>query len=328
MSKTLIVAAPKKTPVTERADIHTRVTNQIISMIERGVEAFRMPWHHDGTDASHPVNVESRKAYRGVNVLALWIAAFEAGYPTGLWGTYRQWRAVGAQVRKGEHGSLVVFWKIYGDDQTQDNQTDHHDGRRRFLARGYVVFNAHQVDGYAIPDTPRLPEIERHAAAERFFDALGIATIWGGNRAFYRRSTDTVHLPRFDAFRDVASAYSVRAHECAHATGAPHRLGRELPGRFGSASYAMDELVAQLTAAYVLADLGIANEPRPDDATYISSWLKALRNEPRAIFTAVSQAQAAADWMHARQGAAPERRGASDAVATPGSPRLRETRDL
>ena len=123
----------------------------------------------------------------------------------------------------------------------------------------------------------------------------------GGNQAFYRPSTDTVHLPLFAAFADAESAYSVRAHECAHATAHPARLARDLSGRFGSEAYAMEEMIAQLTAAYVLADLAIANEPRPDDAAYIASWLEALKNDTRAVFTAAGAAQHAADWLHAQQ---------------------------
>jgi len=108
----------------ERTDDYTRIANQIVATIERGTGEFRMPWHHDGRAASNPTNVASAKHYRGVNVLALWVAAFEACYPTGIWGTYRQWQALGAQVRKDERGSLVVFWKVYGDNETEEHDED------------------------------------------------------------------------------------------------------------------------------------------------------------------------------------------------------------
>jgi len=292
----------------QQKDIYQRITDQIVAAIERGAGAWRMPWHGTGdVGTARPVNAVSRRPYRGVNVLALWAAAEAGGYPTGVWATYRQWSALGAQVRRGERGSLVVFWKVYdrehqeeGDDAPPEDERDGR-GDRRLFARGYTVFNAAQVDGYVVPAGPQLPEAERDAQAERFFDALGIATVYGGNRAFYRPSTDTIHLPPFESFRDAASAYSVRAHESAHAAGAPHRLARDLSGRFGSDAYAAEELVAELTAAFICGDLRLAVEPRPDHAAYVSSWVNVLRGDQRAIFTAAAKAQQAADWMHQQQ---------------------------
>jgi antirestriction protein ArdC len=292
----------------QQKDIYQRITDQIVAAIERGAGAWRMPWHGTGeAGTARPVNAMSRRPYRGVNVLALWASAEAAGYPTGMWATYRQWSELGAQVRRGERGSLVVFWKVYdradegeGDDATPEDEPDGRGGRR-FFAHGYTVFNAAQVDGYVVPAGPQLPATERDAQAERFFDALDMATVYGGSRAFYRPGTDTIHLPPFEAFRDAASAYSVRAHESAHATGAPHRLARDLTGRFGSDSYATEELVAELTAAFICGDLGLAVEPRPDHAAYVASWLNVLRGDKRAIFTAAAKAQQAADWMHQQQ---------------------------
>ena len=210
-------------PEPERTDVYARITEAIVAAIEAGAAGeFHMPWHHDGTGVTRPANVQSGKAYRGVNVLALWVAACVAGYPTGRWGTYRQWRAVGAQVRKGERGSLVVFWNGAGAARPRaGEECEPEEGgevepkgsdERRFFARGYVVFNAAQVDGDAPPALPRLPEAERHARAEQFLDALGITTAYGAACAFYRPDTDTVHLPAFEAFKDAASAYSVRKY--------------------------------------------------------------------------------------------------------------------
>jgi len=123
-------------------DIYERVTNQIIAAIEAGAGDFRMPWHHDGSAITTPVNIASTKTYRGVNILSLWAAAHAAGYPTGIWGTYRQWQALGAQVRKGEHGQLVVFWKASdrdkADDQDGDRESD--EPTRRMFARRLLGF--------------------------------------------------------------------------------------------------------------------------------------------------------------------------------------------
>jgi antirestriction protein ArdC len=287
----------------DRADIYARITNQIIAAIEAGAGEFVMPWHHDGTATARPINVASGKAYRGVNTLALWAAAQSSGYSDGLWGTYRQWQALGAQVRKGEKATTVVFWGQIGGNTDEDGDGSSSDAgeRRRLFARGYWVFNCAQVDGYQPEPTVARSEEERIAHADAFYANLGINTVFGGNEAYYLPAADRVHVPVFSSFRDVASHYSVIFHEGLHASGAKHRLDRDLSGRFGSEAYAMEEIIADSGAAMILADLSISARPRPDHAAYISSWLKVLRNDASAIFAASSKAQAAVDWMHAQQ---------------------------
>lgn len=285
-------------------DIYERVTNQIIAAIEAGAGEYRMPWHHDGSSITTPVNVASRKAYRGVNVITLWAAAQAFGYPAGIWGTYRQWHELGAQVRKGERGHLVVFWKTSdrsGDTNRQDGDDNHHEPARRLFARGYAVFNAAQVDGYSPPEMPVLPAAERIEHAEQFCAALGIDIHHGGSQPCYLPSKDYVQMPEFACFRDAVAYYAVLLHECGHASGAKHRLDRDLSGRFGSAAYAMEECTVELLSAMICADLNLGVEPRPDHACYIASWLEVLRSDKRAIFTAASKAQQIADWMHAQQ---------------------------
>ena len=290
----------------DRTDVYAHVTNAIVTAIERGGTSYRMPWHHDGAPTSHPVNAVSGKPYRGANTLLLWAAAEANGYATGRWATYRGWASLGAQVRKGERATTVVFWKTFwkdGDDRDASGSADDDDtpGRPRFMARGYSVFNQSQVDGYEAPVLTPLDEATRHAGADAFFANLNIPLVTGGDQAFYRPSTDTIHMPPFRQFRDWQSFVSVRQHEAGHASGAKHRLDRDLSGRFGSDAYAGEELVAEISAALALADLGIAHEPRPDHAAYVANWLKVLKNDTRAIFTAASKAQAAVDWMHAQQ---------------------------
>lgn len=299
----------RQTPI----DIYERVTNQIIAAIEAGAGNYRMPWHHDGSAITTPVNIASTKTYRGINILSLWAAAHAAGYPTGIWGTYRQWQALGAQVRKGEHGHLVVFWKASdrdkADDQDGDRESD--EPARRMFARGYSVFNCAQVDGYTRPVMPVLAEAERIDRAERFCAALGIDIRHGGSQAYYRPATDQVQMPRFACFRDAVAYYAVLLHECGHASGASHRLGRDLSGRFGTAAYAMEECTVELLSAMICADLGLSVEPRPDHARYIASWVEVMNSDKRAIFTAASKAQEIADWMHAQQAEQDEARGAA-----------------
>ncbi len=263
-----------------RADVYTRITDEIVSAIEKGAGEWRMPWHHDGGSITRPRNVTSDNAERGL------------------------------QVRRGERATTVVFWKQIGkhgngeataDDDGEGFDQDGRHGRPRFFARGYYVFNEAQVDGQIPREPPRLPECERIARADAFFAALGIPIVMEGSEACYRPYIDTIFMPPFDRFVDAASFYSCLGHECGHAVGAAHRLNRDLTGRFGSASYAMDEVVAELTSSFVMADLGITHRPREEHAAYIASWLPVLKSDPRAIFIAAGKAQQAADWMHAQQ---------------------------
>lgn len=289
--------ARKKSPET-RADIYTRITNTIVAAIEAGTSNYDMPWHHTGGAVARPSNVASGNAYRGINILSLWASAMGCSFESGLWGTFRQWQACGAQVRKGERGSPIVFYKrLDTEDQVQESVDD----RPRLVARGYTVFNLSQVDGYEAASYTPLPESARIAHAETFFHNLNIKTEFGGDGAYYRPSTDTVHMPPFTQFKSAAGFYSVYGHECGHASGSKDRLDRDLTGRFGDEKYSFEEIIVEILAAMMMADLGIACEPRPDHAAYISSWLKILKDQPRAIFAAASEAQKIADWMHAQQ---------------------------
>lgn len=283
----------------DRADVYSRITSEIVAAIEQGAGDWRMPWHHDGSSTACPLNIKSSKPYRGVNIVALWVAAFPGGHASGVWGTYDQWSDLGAQVRKGERSTTVVFW---GERKRRADEDD--DGATRLFARAYRVFNAGQVARYvgAEPVAP-LPSSERLASAEAFHQALGIATVHGAEMAHYRISDDTIHMPEFERFHEPVGYYGTLLHEAAHATGAKHRLDRDFSKRFSRETLAMEEMTAELAAAMVLASLGVAHHPRPDHAAYVASWLRALKDDPRAVFTAASKAQAAADWMYTQQGA-------------------------
>jgi antirestriction protein ArdC len=289
----------------ERGDIYSRITADIIAAIEAGAHEFKMPWHHDGRTTSRPLNVASSRLYRGINTLALWTSATRCGYASGVWGTYQQWNAKGAQVRRGEHGTTVVFWKIddRGNQGDDGDEANHDAGQHRVFARAYTVFNSAQVDGYTPAELPTLADSERIDQAEQFCANLGIDVRHGGDSVFYTPTGDFVQMPEFQKFNDGISYYAVRLHECGHASGARHRLDRDFSGRFGSEAYAMEECTVELLSALFCADLSLSIAPRPDHASYIASWLKVLRNDTRAIFIASSKAQQAADWMHAQQSA-------------------------
>jgi antirestriction protein ArdC len=187
-----------------RADVYSRITDEIVAAVEKGVGDWRMPWHHDGGSIARPRNVASDKPYRGINILALWVAASRSGYTSGTWGTYRQWTERGCQVRRGETATTVVFWKSIDRRHTARDDADRLDrdeggARPRFFARGYFVFNEAQVDGNAPRELSRLPESERIARAEAFFAALRIPTVFEGSDACYRPYIDTVFMPRSSA---------------------------------------------------------------------------------------------------------------------------------
>ena len=309
----------------ERADIYQRVTDRIVAAIEQGAKAgdWRMPWHGgaDGQPSAVPCNAATGRSYRGVNIVALWAAAQAGGYGSGTWATYRQWRELGAQVRKGEQASPVVFWRLLDEREAggagDAGDEDEAGGRQRLLARGYSVFNAAQVKGYEAPALPVLPEAQRIECADAFFAALGAAVEHGGNRACYVPGQDVIRMPPFQVFRDAGAYYATFAHEATHWAAHASRCARDLSGRFGTEAYAAEELVAELGAAFVCADLRLAAEPRPDHAQYVASWLKVLRGDKRAVFTAATKAQAAADWMHTRQAGAgmPAEKASADLAA-------------
>lgn len=285
-------------------ELFERITRQIADAIAAGAGTYDMPWRRWGEGTAHPINAISGRAYRGINVILLWAAAEEAGYSSGRWATYKQWAETGAQVRKGERSTSILFWKSAANDDGRSNDSDDHasDGRPRFIARVYCVFNEAQVEGAAlVAPRPATSADERIAAAETFMANTGANIAHGGDRAYYRPSTDQICLPYFEQFAAPAAYYAVLAHETVHWTGAKKRLDRDLQNRFGTEAYAMEELVAELGSAFLAARLGIAVEPRPDHAAYIGTWLKVLHDDPRAILTASGKAQQAVDYLESLQ---------------------------
>lgn len=305
---------------TERGDAYSRVTAKIIADLEKGVRTWLRPWNaeHAAGCVSRPLRA-SGEAYRGINVVMLWAAAVEAGYACPTWMTYRQAQGVGAQVRKGERGSLVVYAdRIRREDV--DEATGETAEREIPFMRAYTVFNCEQIADLparfrAPAAAPVLSAAERIARAETFFAALGADVRHGGAHAWYAIHSDRVQLPPFETFRDAGSYYATLAHEITHWTRHPSRLDRDLGRRrMGDEGYAREELVAELGAAFLAADLGLDLEPREDHASYIASWLEVLKQDKRAIFQAAAHAQRAADYLHDRQPRAVEEETAERAA--------------
>jgi antirestriction protein ArdC len=222
-----------------------------------------------------------------------------------MWMTFKQALDLKANVRKGEHGSLVVYADKITRTET-DRETGEEAERAIPFMKGYTVFNVEQIEGlpehyYAKP-APRSQIVPRIERAESLFAATGATVRHGGNTAFYAISHDRVQMPPIEAFRDAESYYATLAHEMTHWTRHPSRLDRDFGRkRFGDEGYAMEELVAELGSAFLSADLELTPEVRDDHAAYIGSWIKVLRDDKRAIFTAASHAQRAVEFLGGSQ---------------------------
>lgn len=272
----------------EKQDIYSRIANQIVSHLEQGVRPWVKPWNaeHAAGRITRPLR-HNGKPYSGINVLSLWASAMTQNFAAPIWMTFRQAAELDAHVRKGEKGSLVVYADSITRKETDDKTGDEIDREIPFL-KGYTVFNVEQIDGlpktYYAKAAPSLDPVARIAHADSFFAAQGATIQHGGNRAFYSIAADAIQMPAFESFQDANSYYATLAHEFTHWTGNKSRLDRDFGGhRFGSEGYAIEELVAELGAAFLCADLELALEPREDHASYIASWLKVLADRKSVV---------------------------------------------
>ena len=292
-TKTTTSSAPK-------TDVYERVTSRLIAYMEQGTRPWLKPWSVAHTEGriSRPLR-HNGTPYRGVNVVLLWCDAIEKGFQSAQWMTYRQAQELGGQVRKGETGSLVVYADRYTKTETNDRGEEAE--RSIPFMKGYTVFNVDQIDGlpeqYRPAPRPALPPMELHQVAEEFFARTGAAVRHGGTRAYYATALDYIQLPPAETFKDAESYAATKAHEFIHWTGHQSRNAREFGKRFGDDAYAFEELVAELGAAFLCADLGITPEVREDHAAYLAHWLQVLKKDKRAIFTAATHAQRAADYL-------------------------------
>lgn len=286
-----------------RSDIYTRITNEIISQLEAGVRPWSQPWN-GGNCVSRPLRHDGTP-YSGINVLLLWSEAAKRGFTQPTWMTFRQAVSLGAHVRKGESGSTVVYANtlVRSEADEAGQEVEH---RVPFL-KAYTVFNLEQIDDLPEAYTAREPEPAnpdaRIAATEAFFARCGADVRHGGASAFYAPGPDYVQMPPFASFRSAHDYYATLGHELTHWTRHASRLDRDLGRqRHGDAGYAREELVAELGAAFICADLGLSLTPREDHAAYIASWLEVLRNDKRFIVSAAAHAQRAIAWLHHLQG--------------------------
>jgi len=288
-----------------KADVYERITGQIVTELEKGVRPWFKPWNaeHAAGRITRPLR-SNGIPYRGINVLMLWSEAMTKGFSAPIWLTFKQALELDAHVKKGEKGSLVVYASTVTRTETDADSGEESERDIPFM-KGYTVFNVEQVEGlpaqYYARAEPRLDTMQRIDRAEKFFAATGVNIQHGGNRAFYSVAHDRVQMPPFETFRDAEAYYATLAHEVTHSSGAKHRLDRDLSGRFGAESYAVEELIAELGSAFLSADLDLTPEVRADHASYIASWVKVLKDDKRAIFTAAAHAQRAADYLNGLQ---------------------------
>jgi antirestriction protein ArdC len=299
-----------------RADIYARITERIVADLEKGVRPWVQPWN--ASNATGRITRPRRhngEPYTGINVLLLWSEGLARGFTSPIWMTFRQSIELGGHVRKGETGSTVIYASRF-----TKSETDEHGGeveRDIPFLKAYSVFNVEQIKGlpehfYHRP-TPILDPVERIEHADRFFVNTGSVIRHGGSRAFYSPSSDHIQMPIFESFRDAASYVAVMSHEHIHWTADSRRVGRDLSRYADRSERAREELVAEIGAALVCADLGIVPElePRPDHAAYVASWIKVLSNDRRAIFSAAAHAQRAVAYLHSLQPQAESEREAA-----------------
>ncbi len=284
-----------------RASLYDEITSKILAELEAGRLPWVQPW---GTAAAKapvdmPRNAATGRQYSGINVLILWGAVIDRGFPGQNWLTFRQALSLGGNVRKGERGTTVVYAdRFVPDDERQHARETGEEAQAIPFLKRFTVFNSVQCEGLpeeiaaaAPPPEPGLIEPK----VEALIKASGIDFRIGGNRAFYVPAHDYVMVPPPQAFFEPINWHRTALHECSHASGAPHRLNRDLSGSFGTKKYAFEEMIAEISAAFCCAALGIV--PTVRHADYVGSWAEVLREDNRAIVRAASQASKAADWL-------------------------------
>lgn len=299
----------KRTPEAPRADVYERITAQIVAALETGTRPWLKPWTGNGIP-TRPLR-QNGIPYRGINTVLLWMETAAKGYGSPFWLTFKQAAALGAHVRRGEKSSLVVYAGAI--ERTEQTESGEEKERHIPFMKGYAVFNAEQIEGLpahyhpAVAARPSLSDAERLPQVDAFFAATGAEIRESTRGAFYSPTEDYIGMPPFGAFVSAEAHATVLAHECVHWTRHATRLNRDFGRKsWGDEGYAREELVAELGSAFLAADLGLSIEPREDHAAYISSWIKVLQNDKRAIFQAASYAEKAVAFLHGLQPGATE----------------------
>ncbi len=289
----------------KKHDIHQEITNQIISLLDTvNIQDYQAPFA-GLVSQGMPINPTTKNHYKGVNILALWFNQQDKEFTSNKWATYKQWKEIGAQVRKGEKSSQIIFYKtLTTEEKNEAGDTEEH---KIPMLKLYNVFNANQVDDFddtaaiTINDTDLVKPIE---VADQFCKNTKADIRHGKTSAYYDPVADYIGIPDTIAFQDTQTAsatenyYSTLLHELTHLTGSKRRLGRFKQYKENKQDYAFEELVAELGAAFMCASLNITQSGREDHAQYIKGWLKALKDDKRHIFKAAAQANKAVEYLN------------------------------
>jgi len=280
---------------------YDRITERILELMDKGVCPWRQPW---STRIAPPQNFCTKRQYSGMNFLMLPCSGFQSPY----FMTFRQVQQRGGSVKKGSHGFPVVYWGTTQKEARDEPKASEclgttSDGKTKLVPflRSYTVFNAEQIEGidFPVPTGEDGRSFDPIQAAEEMIASWADSpeTLHGFPKAYYRPDTDKIYLPNPQDFKTPEEYYSTRFHEMGHATGAEHRLNRPIRNRFGNEAYSREELVAEMTSAFLCAKCGIDNAVIEGQAAYIENWMKAIRDDKRLVITAASQAQKAANYI-------------------------------
>jgi antirestriction protein ArdC len=274
-----------------KAKEYEAITQVIIKDLESGVAPWTKPWQDNGL-GQLPYNAESKRHYSGINVLLTWAAQSANGWSSAGWLTFKQAKNLGGHVRKGEKGTRVYFANHF-EKETEDGETE-----EIWYLRPFTVFNVEQIEGlaecyYTKPEP--VSEVIRVEQAEEFIQSIPAEIRHGGNSACFTPSLDVIKMPNASQFSDTNSYYATVLHELVHWTGHKARLDRDMTHRFGSEAYAFEELIAELGCAFLCAEIGIQGQLQHSE--YIGSWIKVLKDDPKAVITAARQATAAVKYL-------------------------------
>jgi antirestriction protein ArdC len=289
-------------------DVKQHVTDQLIEMLEAGQGSLSAMWSK--SQFGMPTNALTGVQYTGSNVFLLSFSAAVKEYPSNRWMTYKQAQSVGAQVRKGEKSTTCIYFTVA---QTKSSAAQAGAGAgeagREFypMCKGFYLFNVAQIDNipaeFATAEKPLLGQFEINQAAQALMTSTGANIEHGGENARYIRGRDLIQLPPPECFTTEANYYAVGLHELGHWTGHESRLNREFGKKYGDAAYAFEELVAEMTSAFLMAELGLFNATVENHAGYLQAWLKILKADKCAIFTASKQASLAYSYILGRSAA-------------------------
>lgn len=287
-------------PQNGQRDLYQEITNRVLELLDKGTVPWRSPFKR-GTGDGWPKNISTGRRYRGINLFLLAMRSLESGFGSDFWLTYRQANERGGNVKKGEKSSLVVFWKqVEREDRDSGNKI------KIPVLRHYHLFNVEQCDGVGAPDAPvddpntePFQELLQPAAiVAGYTDGPEIKT--GGAKAQYMPLADRVMVPKPEKFHSSEAYYSTLFHELSHSTGHSKRLNRELDTKlapFGSPDYSREELVAEMSAAFLAASSGISPPTIEQSTAYIDNWKKVLKGDKRLVVLAAGAGQRSADWV-------------------------------